>query len=338
MKKLLTALFALFMLCAVASLAFASMSGILEMPEEGFRLHFPESFQNFKGTLVPANSFPLNSDGDTYSMFMYIGMTDDELNSITARLSEGDASAEEEMAAKAALPIRILRSDKGNDPERIKTLLKDELQASDKDLATLKLAQIATVNNAIFYLDISDDETPQLEEPFASEYKQLLEQREAIIKGSEFFDRVVPYADMVGKVVSFETKDLDGNPVKSEDLFAKNDVTMINIWGSFCGPCKEEMPTLEKLNKEMAEKKAAVIGILGDGIADEQIKDGKDFLAQNNITFLNLLPPENMDEVLPFEAFPTSFFVNSKGEILCPPIIGADPASYRTTIESYLSK
>jgi thiol-disulfide isomerase/thioredoxin len=338
MKKLLTALFALFVLCAVASLAFANMSVTLEMPEEGFRLHFPESFQEFKGTLTPANSFPLNSDGDSYSTFMYIGMSDEEMNSLIAKLNEGDESAEAALMAKVALPISILRSDKGNDPERIKKLLKDELEATDEDLATFKLAQIATVDNAIFYLDISDDEIPEFEEPFASEYKQILEQRDAIIKASEFFAPVVPYADMVGQVVSFETKDLDGNPVKSEELFAKNDVTMINIWGSFCPPCKEEMPALEKLNKEMAGKKAAVVGILGDGIEEQPIKDGKDFLAQNNITFLNLLPPENMDEVLPVEAYPTSFFVNSKGEILCPPIIGADTESYGPTIESFLSK
>ena len=47
--------------------------------------------------------------------------------------------------------------------------------------------------------------------------------------------------------VEFETVDLDGKTVSSRELFAENKVTMINFWGTFCGPCIREMPELAEL-------------------------------------------------------------------------------------------
>ena len=57
-----------------------------------------------------------------------------------------------------------------------------------------------------------------------------------------------------GSSISFQTTDLDGNAVDSKDLFAKNKITMINIWGTYCGPCVEEMPEIEVISKEYADK------------------------------------------------------------------------------------
>lgn len=64
------------------------------------------------------------------------------------------------------------------------------------------------------------------------------------------------------------TVDLDGNPV-SGDIFADNTLTMINIWGSFCNPCIEEMPMLEQMNGDLKEKNVAIIGVLGDAAGSD---------------------------------------------------------------------
>lgn len=66
------------------------------------------------------------------------------------------------------------------------------------------------------------------------------------------------------KIVSFETVDLDGNPVTSEELFVDHDVTVINIWATWCINCKQEMEELEALNKEWADKGCQIIGICDD--------------------------------------------------------------------------
>ncbi len=56
------------------------------------------------------------------------------------------------------------------------------------------------------------------------------------------------------KFPSFEGKDLDGNTVKSDELFSANAVTVVNFWFTTCNPCVGELSELDALNKELAEK------------------------------------------------------------------------------------
>ena len=68
----------------------------------------------------------------------------------------------------------------------------------------------------------------------------------------------------IGSSVSFETTDLDGNTVKSEDIFKANKVTVINMWATWCGYCVEELPDLEKMNSELEKEGSGVIGVCED--------------------------------------------------------------------------
>ena len=61
--------------------------------------------------------------------------------------------------------------------------------------------------------------------------------------------------------ISFETTDLDGNAVTVEELFSQHKLTMINLWGTYCGPCIGEMPDLEILSQRLAEKDCAIVGL-----------------------------------------------------------------------------
>ena len=61
------------------------------------------------------------------------------------------------------------------------------------------------------------------------------------------------------KFPAFEGKDLDGNPVKSDELFSANAVTVVNFWFTTCNPCVGELSELDALNKELAKKGGALI-------------------------------------------------------------------------------
>ena len=63
------------------------------------------------------------------------------------------------------------------------------------------------------------------------------------------------------KFPAFEGKDLDGNMVKSDELFSGNAVTVVNFWFTTCNPCVGELAELDALNKELAEKGGALIGV-----------------------------------------------------------------------------
>ena len=74
------------------------------------------------------------------------------------------------------------------------------------------------------------------------------------------------------KFPEFKTTDSNGNEV-TEKIFADKDITMVNVWGTFCGPCINEMPELQKIYESLP-KNANLIGIAAD--VPEGMKDGVD--------------------------------------------------------------
>ena len=130
----------------------------------------------------------------------------------------------------------------------------------------------------------------------------------------------------IGSSVSFETTDLDGNIVKSEDIFKANKVTVINMWATWCGYCVEELPDLEKMNSELEKEGSGVIGVCED--AYDSADQAKEILKEKGVTYLNVALNEEMVDQLPCSAWPTTYFVDSEGRILTEPVVGADPEQY----------
>ena len=130
------------------------------------------------------------------------------------------------------------------------------------------------------------------------------------------------------KFPTFEGKDLDGNTVKSDELFSANAVTVVNFWFTTCNPCVGELSELDALNKELAEKGGSLIGVNtftldGDEAA---ISEAKDVLAKKGATYQNVY--FNSDgEVGKFTtnifAYPTTYVVDRNGNIVGDPIVGA---------------
>ena len=130
------------------------------------------------------------------------------------------------------------------------------------------------------------------------------------------------------KFPTFEGKDLDGNTVKSDELFSANAVTVVNFWFTTCNPCVGELSELDALNKELAEKGGALIGVNtftldGDEAA---ISEAKDVLAKKGATYQNVY--FNSDgEAGKFTtnifAYPTTYVVDHNGNIVGDPIVGA---------------
>ena len=138
------------------------------------------------------------------------------------------------------------------------------------------------------------------------------------------------------KKLSFETVDIFGNPVSSEDLFGEHQVTMLNIWTSWCGPCLRELPELEALNQEFAEKDCAIVGLLYDGVDDAAIQEAQEILEETGVTYTVILPLEVISDVFAIQAVPTSFFVDQEGTIVGEPVVGALIENYKTGVDAAL--
>ena len=130
------------------------------------------------------------------------------------------------------------------------------------------------------------------------------------------------------KFPAFEGKDLDGNTVKSSELFAKNAVTVVNFWFTTCNPCVGELAELDALNKELAEKGGALIGVNTftlDG-NETAISEAKDVLAKKGATYQNVYFASDGEAgkfTTNIFAYPTTYVVDRNGNIVGDPIVGA---------------
>ena len=130
------------------------------------------------------------------------------------------------------------------------------------------------------------------------------------------------------KFPAFEGKDLDGNTVKSDELFSANAVTVVNFWFTTCNPCVGELAELDALNKELAEKGGSLIGVNtftldGDEAA---ISEAKDVLAKKGATYQNVYFDSDGEAgkfTTNIFAYPTTYVVDRNGNIVGEPIVGA---------------
>ena len=130
------------------------------------------------------------------------------------------------------------------------------------------------------------------------------------------------------KFPTFEGKDLDGNTVKSKELFSGNAVTVVNFWFTTCNPCVGELSELDALNKELAKKGGALIGVNtftldGDEAA---ISEAKDVLAKKGVTYQNVYFASDGEAgkfTTNIFAYPTTYVVDRNGNIVGDPIVGA---------------
>ncbi len=144
----------------------------------------------------------------------------------------------------------------------------------------------------------------------------------------------------------FSAEDLDGNPV-DETIFADYDLTMINLWGTFCGPCIQEMPELGEIADEYEEKGFQIVGICtdavdGDGQAlPDVVVSAREIIEETGADYLHLLPTgEIFTDLLPrVSAVPTTIFVDKEGNQVGLADMGAkDKESWMAVIDEKLAQ
>lgn len=130
----------------------------------------------------------------------------------------------------------------------------------------------------------------------------------------------------VTSVGTFKTQDINGNEY-TQDIFSDYDLTMVNVFATWCSPCVDELPDLQKLSEEVAknkDKKVQVVGIVLDaagknGEVDNNVLEKAQTLqSQVQITYPLLVPDSgNLNGRLKdIQAVPETFFVDKKGNIV----------------------
>ena len=191
-------------------------------------------------------------------------------------------------------------------------------QFTDKEYAWLKesATEISNIENKL----------TELEEKYPEIMQKSMDGDMSMPAGSDTSNP--PDDGSMQKFPAFEGKDLDGNTVKSDELFSANAVTVVNFWFTTCNPCVGELAELDALNKELAEKGGSLIGVNtftldGDEAA---ISEAKDVLAKKGATYQNVYFDSDGEAgkfTTNIFAYPTTYVIDRSGNIVGEPIVGA---------------
>ena len=193
---------------------------------------------------------------------------------------------------------------------------KDQFTASERRLLRGEAKKIRDIESAL----------TMLEEKYPEVAQMSMDSDMSMPAGDDM--SMAPDDGSMQKFPAFEGKDLDGNPVKSDELFSANAVTVVNFWFTTCNPCVGELAELDALNKELAQKGGALIGVNTftlDG-NEAAISEAKDVLAKKGATYQNVYFASDGEAgkfTTNIFAYPTTYVVDRSGNVVGDPIVGA---------------
>ena len=191
-------------------------------------------------------------------------------------------------------------------------------QFTDKEYAWLKesATEISNIENRL----------TELEEKYPEIMQKSMDGDMSMPAGSDTSNP--PDDGSMQKFPAFEGKDLDGNTVKSDELFSGNAVTVVNFWFTTCNPCVGELSELESLHQELTKKGGGVVGINSFTLGGDEaaISEAKSVLSKKGVTYPNVYFPAQGEAGKFVEnvfAYPTTYVVDRSGNIVGDPIVGA---------------
>ena len=234
-----------------------------------------------------------------------------------ALLSE-NAELWEKVFMEADKGMAMIEDGKNYGDFLLKTIEDAKEEFSDEEYEWLKesATEISNIENKL----------TELEEKYPEIMQKSMDGDMSMPAGSD--TSTPPDDGSMQKFPAFEGKDLDGNTVKSDELFSGNTVTVVNFWFTTCNPCVGELAELDALNKELAEKGGSLIGVNtftldGDEAA---ISEAKDVLAKKGATYQNVYFDSDGEAgkfTTNIFAYPTTYVVDRSGNIVGEPIVGA---------------
>lgn len=165
-------------------------------------------------------------------------------------------------------------------------------------------------------------------------YLELIPSSTELLKGIELTPVTIPdppkAAEVSGaEIMEMEVMDLAKNPVKLGSLISGNKVTMLNFWGTFCGPCIMEMPGLGDLERKYKDQGFEILGLTSDivdyqgNIDEDLIGEAEDIAADTGVTYPILIASKELMDYTQLMAFPTTYFVDAQGNMLRDPVVGS---------------
>lgn len=315
----------------------AAKEAVIDAPQIGIHLDIPPSFQNLKGSLsftgkylsenivlfapiyyaVSPERFDEYSDfGEAY---MNAWINDQPLPELP---EPGWMSGYE-----CGYPLVVYVVGEGQGEAELHELLKaqnDKFKDNFTSLETIGQDGDTTffAGRYAIYEEESDNYRAAMGD-FYDEFTALCGEGASFLAGLTLSAPKWHHALQVGDILSFETLDVEGNPITSREIFANARVTMVNLWGTWCGPCKKELPELAKMAGQFEAQGGQILGIVQDGRQEGKAEEARALLEEAGVEYLNVIAPENLENVFPVTGYPSTAFVDSEGRILAEIVTGA---------------
>lgn len=336
---------------AAAEAAPGSSEQVIDAPRLGFHFALPEQYENARGTLNWSARYV--SAGVQEIALDYYAVAQEQRSAYTDFLTAySEAIRSGTQLPEAPDPAWLSGWEYGNlfllyaingnrGEEELLAALWDTDRVSAEAFASLE--ELGTDGSSRFFLGqlaLPADELDAYREnmgEFYVEFEAMRADKESFLSAATLREPQWPHTLAVGGTIEYEAADLDGTPRRSADIFAEAKVTMINLWATWCPPCKAELPELGAMAKEFEAKGCRIIGVCLDADSDSVAATARSILSDAGADYLNLRAAGNVGQVFPTEVVPVTLFVDSSGRILTEPIEGAYPDTYRQTLEEALA-
>ena len=323
MKKILAfCLSALIMLGACAGALAQAEGSLFDFGESGFKLTLDQPIQ---GLLMTSGYHELSTDtGVCFTDLYYYGMTATQLTNANM----GNVTQEELTYLQRSIGwlCGIVAINGGRGADDVLALFSQSFGPDD-------IVKVGEAGDYTFFrLGTPESDFPEDIDPvYSGEFETLSATLDDILTAGAYREPLGPFGALSGAVFSFTTTDIDGNPVDSAELFAEHEITMVNVWTTWCGYCLDEMGELSQIHERVADVDCAVVGMLYD---TDKKDEARRLMDQLGVTYPVILAPAGVNDLLNVTGYPTSFFVDREGRFVGRPIVGARVSEYEPAIRS----
>jgi thiol-disulfide isomerase/thioredoxin len=328
-KQIICIMLTAILLCGLSVSALAEEPEIKTFELAGVRFTIPAEFKNMHGVLE-YDASAVNYTPPTYWItFSYYALSEEDLNVYKLRYKNGEVSFKEftEFDETKTAELGVFYAVKGD---------VTNLDGISKENEIIELGS-GDGFNYYYIKEFVRDAHSNWDKAFLEEAEMLSAKIVEMMKKAELFKPVDPAAEALGKKLTFKAEDLDHNWHTSEELFSHNRFTLVNIWGTWCGVCLQEMEDLGKLHKQLEEKKCGVLSIEHEYKKYEKYaQEAKDILKEKNVTYPNVLLNKDYEDlafIYKLTSHPAFFIVNSEGVVVSPIYDGASAS--QTVIDKF---
>ena len=316
--------------------------------EIGFKVHMPKEISEKKDVILADRlGDDETEDYPIYGGYLYAYYSETTKKAYNAIIENEEINREDKIKMietditpniKEIFALLTLRANLVTEGNTIEKILQEE------ELKFETIEEVGRDNKYIYLVAFSNGKNIEgLSEEDAKEYKTLVEIAPSIKEGLKTAMPVSSKAALTSVTgLTFDTLDLEGKQVTSEVLKDAK-VTMVNIWATWCPPCKAELPDIGRLAKNYKEKGGQVIAICSD-VTDEDtsaLEEAKDIIKDAECdSVIVLRKNKTLDSIYAnIRAFPTTLFFGADGNVIAPVIVGGrSEADFAKVFDECLEK